>query len=185
MYSDHFINVSDCFIDILSKLLTVMLKHGSTNKLINKSIIKPIPKDKHKSLSDSSNYRAISKNSMISKIIDYIIMQLIKDKMLTSAYQFGYKENFSTSLCSFLVSETIQYYRSKNSNVYMTLLDCTKAFDRIQHTKLFKTLIDKDICPSIIRLIMNSYIMSTAVVKWNNSTSLPLIINNGVKQGGI
>ena len=185
MYSDHFINVSDCFIDVLSKLLTVMLKHGSTNILINKSIIKPIPKDKHKSLSDSSNYRAISKNSMISKIIDYVIMQLIKDKMVTSAYQFGYKENFSTSLCSFLVSETIQYYRSKNSNVYMTLLDCTKAFDRIQHTKLFKTLIDKDICPSIIRLIMNSYIMSTAIVKWNNSTSLPLNINNGVKQGGI
>ena len=27
--------------------------------------------------------------------------------------------------------------------------------------------------------------MSTAVVKWNNSTSLPLNINNGVKQGGM
>ena len=122
---------------------------------------------------------------MISKMIDYVIMQLIKDKMVTSAYEFGYKENFSTSLYSFLFSETRQYYRSKNSNVYMTLLDCTKAFDRIQHTKLFKTLINKDICPSIIRLIMNSYIMSTAIVKWNNSTSLPLNINNGVKQGGI
>ena len=105
--------------------------------------------------------------------------------MTTSAYQFGYKGSFSTSLCSFLVSETIQYYRSKGSNVYMTLLDCTKAFDKIQHTKLFRTLIDKNICPSIIRLIMNSYIMSTAVVKWNNSAATPFNICNGVKQGGV
>ena len=96
--------------------------------------------------------------------------------MATSDYQFGYKENFSTSLCSFLVTETIQYYRSQGSNVYMVLLDCTKAFDKIQHTKLFKTLIEKDICPSLIRLIMNSYIMSTAVVKWNKSTSMPFQI---------
>ena len=105
--------------------------------------------------------------------------------MATSDYQFGYKENFSTSLCSFLVTETIQYYRSQGSNVYMVLLDCTKAFDKIQHTKLFKTLIEKDICPSLIRLIMNSYIMSTAVVKWNKSISMPFQINNGVKQGGV
>ena len=145
-----------------------MLKHGTTSKLINKAIIKPIPKDKQKSLSDSSNYRAISKNSIISKIIDYVIIQLIDEKMATSAYQFGYKEKFSTSLCSFLVSETIQYYRSNDSNVYMTLLDCSKAFDKIQHTKLFRTLIGRNICPAIIRLIMNSYILSTSLVKWNN-----------------
>ena len=185
MYSDHFIHATDSVKAALSQIITLMLRHGTTNQIINKSIIKPIPKNKQKSLSDSNNYRAISKNSIISKIIDYVLIQLINDKMSTSAYQFGYKEKFSTSLCSFLVSETIQYYKSNGSNVYMVLLDCTKAFDKIQHTKLFKTLIDKDICPSIIRLIMNSYIMSTAIVKWNKSTSIPFQINNGVKQGGV
>ena len=185
MYSDHFINASESVLKTLSQLLTTMLRHGTTSSIINKSVIKPIPKDKKKSLSDSTNYRAISKNSIMSKIIDYVIMQLIDDKMTTSAYQFGYKENFSTTLCSFLVSETIQYYRSHGSNVYMTLLDCSKAFDKIQHTKLFNTLIEKDICPTIIRLIMNSYIMSTAVVKWNKSTATPFKISNGVKQGGV
>ena len=185
MYSDHFLNAPESVNKILSQILTIMLKHGTTSQLINKSIIKPIPKDKKKSMADSSNYRAISKNSIISKIIDYVIIQLIDDKMTTSDYQYGYKENFSTSLCSFLVTETIQYYRSQGSNVYMVLLDCTKAFDKVQHTKLFKTLIEKDICPSLIRLIMNSYIMSSAVVKWNRSTSMPFQINNGVKQGGV
>ena len=74
-------------------------------------------------------------------------MQLIDDKIKTSTYQFGYIERFSTSLCSFLVLETMQYYRSNGSNVYLTLLDCTKAFDKIQHTKLSKTLMNENIAP--------------------------------------
>ena len=109
MYSDHFVNAPESVQVALSQIITLMLRHGTTSQIINKSVIKPIPKNKQKSLSDSNNYRAISKNTIVSKIIDYVIIQLIKDKMSTSAYQFGYKENFSTSLCSFLVSETIQY----------------------------------------------------------------------------
>ena len=185
MYSDHFINATELFHKILSQLLTIMLKHGTTNQIINKSVIKPIPKDKSKSLSNSDNYRAISKNTIISKIIDYVLISLIDDKLITSAYQFAYKKAFSTSLCSFIVLETIQYYKSRGSNVYMLSLDCTKAFDKIQLSKLFKTLIDKEICPLIIRFIMNTYIMSTAMVKWNKSISDPFGINNGVKQGAV
>ena len=106
--SDHFINASDIAVGFLSQLISYMLKHGSSSKLINKSTIKPIPKNKQKSLTESSNYRAISKNSIIGKIIDYVIIDLIGDKLSTSSYQFAYKEKLSTSLCSFLVAKTIQ-----------------------------------------------------------------------------
>ena len=104
---------------------------------------------------------------------------------MTSFYQFAYKKEFSTSLCSFLVLETIQYYKSRGSDVYMMTLDCTKAFDKVQFSKLFNTLIDKDICPLIVRMIMNAYLVSTAVVKWNNSVSNIFSISNGVKQGAV
>ena len=144
-----------------------MFNHGTTNILINTSLIKPIPKNKRKSLAVSSNYRAISMNTIISKIIDHILIYLIGEKIDTSVYQFAYKQGFSTSLCTFLVSETIQYYRSRGSNVFMLSLDCTKAFDLVKHTKLFNILISKSICPLIIRLLINIYVMSKAVVKWN------------------
>ena len=88
--------------------------------------------------------------------------------MITSPYQFAYKSGFSTSLCSFLVAETIQYYRSRGANVYMLSLDATKAFDKVQYSKLFNSLISRDIWPLIIRLIMNIYLVSTASIKWNN-----------------
>ena len=124
-----------------------MLRHGTTSIMVNNSVIKPIPKNKNKSLSDSDNYRAISKNTVISKIIDHILISLLDDSLLTSAYQFAYKKGFSTSLCSFLVFETIQYYKSQGSNVYRLSLDCTKAFDKVQFSKLFNTLVEKEMCP--------------------------------------
>ena len=185
MTSDTFINASDLTIEILSKIINAMLKHGTASKLINRSVIKPLPKDARKSLSDSNNYRAISNNTIVSKIIDYALIQLIDDKISTSMYQFAYKEGFSTSLCSFLVAETIQYYRSNGSNVFMLSLDASKAFDRVMYTKLFQILLDKSICPLIIRFLINIYIVSSAIVSWNNVLSDPFNLKNGVKQGAV
>ena len=183
--SDHFINATELAFFKLSQLLTCMLRHGCSSQNVNKSIIKPIPKNKRKSLSDSNNYRAISKNSIISKIIDNVISYLINRELSTSDYQFAYKKNFSTTLCSFLVAETIQYYKSLGSNVYMLSLDATKAFDRVQYSKLFNDLLERGICPLLIRFIMAIYMMSSAVVSWNGTQSERFTLNNGVKQGAI
>ena len=92
---------------------------------------------------------------------------------------------FTTSLCSFLLLETIQYFKSRGSNVYMLSLDCTKAFDKVQFSKLFDTLIEKDICPLIIRMIINTYMKSISIVKWNQTMPDPFNIRNRVKQGAI
>ena len=183
--SNHIINASNLTLETLSKLLNAMLRHGTSSEMINKSVIKPIPKNMQKSLSVSSNYRAISKNTIISKIIDYITIFQIEDKLTTSSYQFAYKEGFSTSMCSFLVSETIQYYKSHGSDVYMLSLDASKAFDRVKYTKLFKLLIKRSVCALVIRFLLKVYMFSSATVKWNNCESASFNISNGVKQGAI
>ena len=53
MFSDHFINANDLACEKLSQLISAMLKHGTASELINKSIIKVIPKNKNNSLSES------------------------------------------------------------------------------------------------------------------------------------
>ncbi len=52
--------------------------------------------------------------------------------------QFGFKECFSTSECTFTMLETISYYNFNHTNVYALLLDATKAFDKVYYRKLFK-----------------------------------------------
>ena len=53
----------------------------------------------------------------MSKLLDTVILNQQKDVLETSELQFGYKENLSTTMCSFMVLETIEYYKSKGSTV--------------------------------------------------------------------
>ena len=179
------INAPEVLVDKLSNILTAMLKHGSSDNMFNSCVIKPRPKNRQKSLSDSSNYRAISLCTVFGKLLDYVILFMISDHIETNSLQFAYKPEFSTSLCSFLVSETIQYYRTKGSNVYVLSLDATKAFDKVRYSKLFEKLIERNVCPLIIRWLLNMYLLNNAFVKWKNINSANFKIMNGVKQGGV
>ena len=122
-------------------------------------------------MSDSENYRAIAPNGVFIKLLDYIILDFFSDIFLTSDQQFAYKSEFSTTLCTYMAIETIQYYLKSGSAVYATLLDATKAFDLIRHDKLFTALLQKRMCPTIIRLLLNLYVKSQYCVSFNNALS--------------
>ena len=84
-----------------------------------------------------------------------------------------------------MILQTIEYYRNNGSNVYVLFLDCTKAFDKIKHNKMFDILVEKKVCPLILRIIKNMYTLNNSKIKWSNAQSEKFFIRNGVKQGGI
>ena len=67
----------------------------------------------------------------------------------------------------------------------MLLLDCSKAFDRVNYEKLFEILKERGCCPSITLLLLSMYLQSSLRVKWQNSFSKRFKMFNGVKQGGV
>ena len=88
-------------------------------------------------------------------------------------------------MCTSVLKEIISQYRRKGSNVYVCLIDASKAFDRINFYKLFTILKSRNISACLIRLIMDSYIRQKLCVRWKNCISQPIPILNGVKQGSI
>ncbi len=134
------------------------------NEAILTNLIKNIIKKKSKSPSDSSNYRVISLNCIVSKILDNVKIALIKGRLKTNIMQCAYKCSFTTSLCSFLVLEIIQYYRGRGSNVYASMLDDTKTFDKVKCSKLFDILIGRENSPLIIHFFLDMYLLSSAAV---------------------
>ena len=84
-----------------------------------------------------------------------------------------------------MVLETMQYYRSKGSNVHVLLLDASKAFDRLNYVKLFNKLLHNKMCPITVRLLLNMYLNQKIQVKWNGKLSQPFEVTNGVRQGGV
>ena len=49
---------------------------------------------------------------------------------------------------------------------------------------LFCTLSDRNMCPIVLRLLMNMYIYQSFQVKWNNTISSQSHVSNVVKLGG-
>ena len=183
--SNHFKNGTNKLNVYFSLLFTAMWTHNYVPCSMLTSTIIPIPKNRRKSLNDIDNYRAIALSSILGKLLDWVIL-LSCDKALSSNdSQFGFKPKHSTSQCTFVIKEPVQYYLNGGSIVYGMLLDASKAFDRIQFIKLFRLLLSRGLCPVICRLIATLYTNQTSRVKWGSSFSETFSISNGVKQGGV
>ena len=64
-------------------------------------------------------------------------------------------------------------------------MDCTKAFDTIQHSKLFKKMLDAKVPGVMVRLLIYIYRMQMAEVCWKGDHSGQFSVKNGVRQGAI
>ena len=176
---------TDYLIHCITLLLNCMLCHGHVpNSFLCANII-PIPKSIRLNLSDSNNYRAIALSNIFGKILDKIILSTESELLKTSDMQFGFKAHSSTVMCSTVLIETVEYYVSKNSSVYVLLIDASKAFDRVCHSTLFRILESYKLCPMLTRLLYNIYSRSEMKVTWKHASSRPFTLLNGVKQGGV
>ena len=81
--------------------------------------------------------------------------------------------------------ETIAYYHENRSDCFLLLLNVLKAFDRVEYVKLFQTLLNRKICPTVLRLIMHMYVNQKILIRWYQLMSHTWAISNGVRQGGV
>ena len=181
--SEHFIHAPHKFFVMLTSIINAMLVHGYSPESMLTGIMVPIPKNKNTCNSD--NYRAITLNSITGKLLDLVILLNESSGLQTSELQFGFKPEVSTTQCTFLMNEVISYYNSRKSSVYVALLDATKAFDRVNFCKLFKKLLDRDISPILLRLLLFMYTGQKLKVRWSDHDSQVFCVSNGVKQGGV
>ena len=149
------------------------------------STIVPIPKDKRKSLINSNNYRSIALSSVIGTVFDNVILVSQTEILPSNNSQIGFKTHHSTTQCTFVLQETIDYFVSKGSPCYVILLDASKAFDRVHYGKLFEILRDRGLCPTLSKLLLNMYVNQKLRVRWNDTLSQQFDCRNGVKQGAV
>ena len=148
-------------------------------------VITPIIKDKRGDITAADNYRPITLSSIISKIFEYMLLHDMSVFMPSDDLQFGFKPHVGCPNAIFLLRRVIDYFTDKQSNVYVPSLDASKAFDRINHFKLFSTLIQHKLPYYFINIIVNWYSRLSVCVRWNISYSSELRVLSGVRQGGI
>jgi hypothetical protein len=154
--SEFFIHAPSQLHVHLSLLFTAIIMHGVVIDDMRTGTIIPIPKPGANTC-ETSSYRGIALSSIVGKIIDLILLDRLSDYLVTSDLQFGFKRNHSTSMCTFILKETVAYYTSNCISVYCCFLDATKAFDRVCHAKLFKLLVDRGLPAVVIRFLVHLY----------------------------
>ena len=169
----------------LALFLTASIYHSGASSVMSKSLLIPIPKCAKKSINQSDNYRSIAISSVLGKCLDNVIMEKHRDVLKADDLQFGFKKKHSTTLCTYVLNEVLDHYTQGGSKVFVTMLDASRAFDRVHYGKLFHLLMEREMCCSTIRLLLTMYTGQVLAVRWAHSVSNSFACNNGVKQGGV
>ena len=133
----------------------------------------------------SSNYRATAGGCLLLKLIDQVIISIEQEKMGFDELQYAYQLNTSTTMCSWAVSNVVEYFNKRGSAVFCTSMDMSKAFDNVSWPKLFEALDRRKLDPIFLRLLIYIYQNQECQVKWGDSLSKKFSVQNGVRQGAV
>ena len=69
------------------------------------------------------------------KLQRLLALTCILGKLFDLNFILAISKKHSTHQCTFVLYEVVEYYVSYGSDMYIMLLDCSKAFDRVNYTK--------------------------------------------------
>ena len=185
--SEHFSNaINDSFTPCLTKIINNIVTAKDLPPSLSTSLIIPRIKSHKKSLNDPNNYRGISLIPIITKIIERIIITKCPQLKNHKPSQFGFVSGSSTIHPELLIRDTISYYNTKGSPVFICSLDAEKAFDSCNWFKLFTKLSSNSTFPTpILKFLIKLYLQGEATITYNNCISDSFNFSQGVRQGSL
>ena len=145
---------SDKLLEILSKFITACYSHCCVPVNLLSGDINPTIKDTKGNSTESSNYRPVMQSSCILKIFEIHILQVFEEKLHFHSRQFGFKLHTSTTDACLVLKETVNKYITKGGKTFCLFVDLSKAFDNVNHFKLGKLLLKRNIPPDIVLFMM-------------------------------
>ena len=162
---------------LLAMCISGFLIHGILPDSMISVVLVPVIKNKAGRIASKDNYRPIALASVLSKVLEKILLSRLEMYILTKDNQFGFKAKHGTDMCIFALKEIIARYHSRHSSMFLCFLDASKAFDRINHGKLFKKMADRGIPLYLIRILVFWYAHQTMMVRWGSSMSVKKILS--------
>lgn len=167
----------------LKQLFKLILIHGFVPNSFGVGLSVPLVKDKAGNINNMDNYRAITLSPIISKLFEIVLLHICDDVLDTDALQFGFKDKIGCADAIFTLKSTLEYFVKRGSSVYIASLDISKAFDRVNHYKLYNSLLCAGVPVVIVDVLYNWYSKLVFAVRWNNSVSVQFSVGSGVRQG--
>ena len=105
MPGKHFKYAHSKFTGLLSMLFNAMFLHNYLSCKFLEAIIVPIIKNKKGLITDKDNYRPIAITSVVSKILELLLLDRVQFQLETSSNQFGFKSKHGTDMCVYTLKQ--------------------------------------------------------------------------------
>ena len=174
-------------VDPLVHIFNISLNTGSVPNLMKIAKVVPLFKKGDNQL--VSNYRPISLLTSLSKILEKLVhtrtCTFFKKNNIFSNFQFGFRENHSTSHAILSFINKITTSTDKGCHTVGIFLDFSKAFDTINHEILLHKLSHYGIRGKALEWFRSYLTDRTHFISINNYNSSTLPITCGVPQGSL
>ena len=147
------------------------LKNLAVATGLERSVFIPIPKKGN--AKESSNYHMISLISQASKVMPKILQARFQQFMNCKLpdIQAGFRKGRGTRDQITNIHWIIKKAKEFQKNIYFCFLDYAKAFDWVNHNKLWKSLKQMGISDHLTNLLRNLYAGQEATVRTGHGTT--------------
>ena len=138
----------------------------------------------------NDSYRPISLTSVLSKLTEKIVQRRVllfmeENNIHLSSHQSGFRSHRCTLDQLQIMFNFINRSRPA-SHASVLFVDFSKAFDKVDHTRLISVLSGKGIPPYLVRWINNWLVKRTLRVKFDKDKHTPFFaVGAGVPQGSV
>ena len=168
---------------VLHSICQQIWKTLSGHKTGKGQVFIPVPKKRN--AKECSNYRTIALISHTSKVMLKILQarlqQYVNCELLD--VQAGFRKGRGTREQIANICWIIEKEREFQKNIYFCFMDYVKAFNCVDHSKLWKILKEMGISDHLTCLLRNLYAGQEATVRIGHGTTDWLQIGKGVLQG--
>ena len=114
----------------------------------------------------------------MSKLFESVILLKCEMFLEICPNQFGFKKGHSTEMCIYVLNELIEFYKSRITSLFVTFLETSKSYDKIN---MYKKLLHKDVPVCIVKILVYWYSHPEMFIRRGNSCSDKFYDTNGVK----
>lgn len=172
---------------LLHHLFVSSMKQGLFPLQWKQSVVTPRYKSGPRTAADS--YRGIHHTSLISRIFERTIKSPLTKHLvfhnLISDRQYGFLLRRSTTSCQTDFFDLLSSAHEAGSSIIIVYLDIKKAFDRVPHAALLRSLAKAGISGSLLQWFASYLSGRVQVTRISGFTSGPAPITSGVVQGSV
>ena len=177
-------------INVLVSIINLSLREGHVPDLLKDAQLTPILKKHNLDRDVLNNYRPISNLSYLSKLVERVVATQLDAYMakhnLLEPFQSAYRKHHSTETAIVCVLNDLLCAIDDNNMVFVCLLDCSAAFDLVDHSILLHRLEHRLGITGLALDWFRSYLSGrTQNVTISNSQSTAHKLACGVPQGSV